>query len=109
MNEREVLEELLASLIKSYNTIEKKLALYEEDDDAKYNRLLNNQMKVARSIQNCISLLRDPRRQILPGKIGRNELAKMMEFLDKAEKKENLLTDKSSRHSRKISMMQFKN
>ncbi|MDG6996913.1 MAG: hypothetical protein JRN52_13415 [Nitrososphaerota archaeon] len=78
MNEREILEQLLETHFKNYLAITKKLGMYEPDDP-KYASLLNSQMKVTRSIQNCISLLRDPKKQILPRKKERSELATMME------------------------------
>ena len=109
MNDREALEHVLEDFVKTFNSIGSKLSLYEVGD-SRYIPLLNSQIKVSRAIQNCFSLLQDPKRQILPGKKGRDELAKLMEKAKKADQpqKTNLMTYKTGGHLRKKSLSVMK-
>lgn len=79
MKEKDILDEVLDSLLKNHRAIGKRLAFYEDKEGTEFATFLNTQTKIARSIYECISLMRDPKKQILPGRRGKEELAKMME------------------------------
>lgn len=89
---------MLESLVQSYRVIKRKLPFYEESN-SNFTTALNSQTKVARSILDCISLMRDPKLQLSSSSRGKMELARMMEAVQKAEeevKKVQLLTYKDS-------------
>jgi len=63
MNENEIIDEVLDSLVKSFRSVNGKLPHYEESD-AKYTTLLNTQTRISKLIVMCISLKRNPKLQL---------------------------------------------
>ncbi len=91
MNDREILDQLLESLFRSYSAIAKKLPFYEESE-SKFTTILNSQTKVARAILDCLSLMGDPKRQLMSRSKGKLDLAKMMEAVERGEKEAHKIT-----------------
>jgi hypothetical protein len=69
------LDEVLSSLLKRYRWLEGKASIYS-DDEEKVQRLTNTQQRVAKSICDCVELMKNPRLN-LSGE-GDDDLAKLI-------------------------------
>ncbi len=86
---------MLASLVKSYRSIEASLPSYQ--GTGKFPTMINTQMKVAKSIYVCISLMRNPKLQISSESRVHAEITKLLDTVEDAAKKVGLMAMKDDR------------
>ncbi len=60
LTEEEILKMLLDSLLKDFNRAERRLALHEDEDD-KVAKYVMAKQRTAKSIFDCLSMIRDPK------------------------------------------------
>jgi hypothetical protein len=103
MNETEALKHVLETLCKKYDFIDEAVSTLDKDDP-KFVHLTNSQNRIARSILATISLMRDPKREIMLDRAAdaRHDVAKLAkEIVEQDEKlhggKKNMMTIKSKR------------
>ena len=79
MSHKEIAEEVLGELVKSHRTLVKKIPFYE-DNDKRFGTLLNNQVRLARTIIGYLATLEDPKSGIAAKNNG-DDLVKLYERL----------------------------
>lgn len=79
LKEEEILRFVLESLLRDFKRAEARLLLHE-DDDEKVARYVNSKQRTAKSIFDCLSMIRDPKFVTLSDS-QRNDIAQMMAHL----------------------------
>lgn len=79
LKEEEILRLVLESLLRDFNRAEMRLLLHE-DDDEKVARYVNSKQRTAKSIFDCLSMIRDPKFVTLSDS-QRNDFAQMIAHL----------------------------
>ncbi|MHB1907739.1 MAG: hypothetical protein ACYCQJ_02565 [Nitrososphaerales archaeon] len=87
MKEDEILQLLLMSLLADFTRIEKHLVLYEDDSD-KLSVFTSAKQRTAKSILDCLSMIRDPRFQSL-NEDQKRDFARMISSLKNLQRNED--------------------
>ena len=105
-NDIDVLTHILDTLCKKYDHLDQVTARMDESD-AKFAQLANSQNRIAKSILATISLMRDPKKQILIDSDERADLSRLAkEVLEETSRKVALMFTREDEPVKKISRIQ---
>ena len=115
MNETQALKHVLETLCKKYDFIDEAASTLDKNDP-KFVHLTNSQNRIARSILATISLMRDPKKEIMFDRTAeaKQDVAKLAkEIIEsgdefRGEEKRNLMTIKFQKGGSKTSGMVYK-
>ncbi len=109
MNETDALKHLLETMSKEYDDLGKALLSFDESDE-KYVRIMNTRNRIAKTILATISLMRDPKRQILfdDASESKRDVAKMAKEILESEKKALTIFKDAGRSGKKTRGMAMK-
>ena len=87
MNETEALRHVLDTLCKKYDSVDSATSILDHND-TKFAQLMNAQNRIARSILATVSLMRDPKREILLDRASeaKQDVARLAKEILEAEK-----------------------
>jgi hypothetical protein len=96
VEEGEILQSILQSLLRDFNRIENRLVLNEENDE-KLAKYVNAKQRTSKSILDCISMIRDPK-FVTVSDSQKNDIASMIARLKRAGIPNNNSEDVSEKH-----------